>query len=325
MNLLILETGHANFLRPIAEGLRRRGYTIVWDKIKSSRQLDSADIVWLSALSFGGTQGELIISFSRAAKASKAKLVSYYIGDWTNLAESRKVLKGVDWSGFSLCFHANPALVAELRQLCPSARELPFVYLPVVMHPAYVYHDRKEFKRRIGMWGQYAHWWKDAWWLIRAFGKLQDMTSEHWQLEFRGCRPEHLEELPPIAKYEAEKLGVKFFPWGSFETLVQWVHSLDIVANGSLSEGDALPIGEGMLTGCYPLVRNWPGACDLYPEEYIVENDYDFVQKAMGWGEKSDATKRQLSSEAAAFARKKHDLAVATETVDSEFQRLLKR
>lgn len=311
-------------LEPIVDRLLERDYKVIWDDFRDSGQLGRADITWVSALQPNDRYLPALAELSRAGGTVGEHLVGYYLGDWTNLAEGRRALRQIYWPGFDLVFHANPVLVEELRRLCPETRRIRFVYLPRAIDSRCQDRGRSEFRRRIGMWGYYGRWWKDAWWLIRAFGKLKDMASrEGWELEFWGCPERLMEGIPEIAIQEAQKMGVKLHPWAdSFDELLEWIYSLDMVAHSSLSEGDAKPIAEGMLTGCYPLIRNWPGARALYPDKYIVENEWVFVQKAMEWAAKSDADKTKLAEESAAFARNKHDLKAIVDTVDWEFRKL---
>lgn len=48
------------------------------------------------------------------------------------------------------------------------------------------------------------------------------------------------------------------------------------VLNCSLREGNPITVLEGMACGCHPIINNWIGAVDLFDEESVYSNIYEF-------------------------------------------------
>ena len=62
------------------------------------------------------------------------------------------------------------------------------------------------------------------------------------------------------------------------QEILRWLIDKDIIINASESEGSPVSVIEAMMMGVIPLVRNWPGAEEFYPSEFILPfRDQEFV------------------------------------------------
>ncbi|MFQ6125769.1 MAG: glycosyltransferase [Candidatus Heimdallarchaeota archaeon] len=58
----------------------------------------------------------------------------------------------------------------------------------------------------------------------------------------------------------------------------RWLLDKDIIINASDRESFAVSLIEGMSLGVIPLIRNWPGADEIYPNEFILPfRDQEFI------------------------------------------------
>lgn len=65
--------------------------------------------------------------------------------------------------------------------------------------------------------------------------------------------------------------SVLFEPHGP--DIAEWYSHIGFILSTSDFEGSHQAVAEGMASGCIPVIRNWPGAAQLYPERYVY--DYD--------------------------------------------------
>ncbi|MBO1530417.1 glycosyltransferase [Psychrobacter sp. F1192] len=111
-------------------------------------------------------------------------------------------------------------------------------------------------------------------------------------LNIKGYRPEELEFMraPSRTKeldyyYETYKLietlglsdYVTFEGWGA--DVRDWYEKIDVILSPSENESFHYALADGVLSGCLPVVWNWPEADAIYPNEWVVSNNSDARQK----------------------------------------------
>lgn len=74
----------------------------------------------------------------------------------------------------------------------------------------------------------------------------------------------------PLLRYK-----VIFDPPG--DDINQWLSLVGYILSPSDAESFHMAIGEGVLTGCYPIIWDWEGASQIWGEEFIVKNLYEAV------------------------------------------------
>lgn len=66
------------------------------------------------------------------------------------------------------------------------------------------------------------------------------------------------------------------------QEIPRWLLDKDIIVNASESEGSPVSVVEAMMMGVIPLIRNWPGAEEFYPSEFVLPfRDQEFVNSLL--------------------------------------------
>ncbi|HAV42859.1 TPA: hypothetical protein DCX15_02440 [bacterium] len=68
--------------------------------------------------------------------------------------------------------------------------------------------------------------------------------------------------------------NVKLYGW--VDKVSDWLEDKDYILSTSIGEGCPVGIMEAMARGIKPLIHNWPGARDLYPDRYIFNTISEF-------------------------------------------------
>jgi glycosyltransferase involved in cell wall biosynthesis len=84
-------------------------------------------------------------------------------------------------------------------------------------------------------------------------------------------------------------LGDNIFLHGIVADMPEWLKDKHYVVCTSPWESQHMGVMEAMATGCMPLVHNFPGAKQIYPEEFVWTTIEEFVDKitTMPWSPSS--------------------------------------
>lgn len=175
----------------------------------------------------------------------------------------------VDWSKVDLLIYVNDSVrqVLENRVTIPAPQ--------ITVHNAvdgfrFSIPESKVYGKKIASVG-YINYRKNPGLLLYCFKKIHQYDPEfslHIAGEHQGPRLElyfdhFLKENP---------LPVYFDGW--VDDMAAWYADKDYVISTSLFESFHYSIAEGMACGLVPLIHNWFGAGNLYPEEFLF-NDPD--------------------------------------------------
>ncbi|WP_209121756.1 glycosyltransferase [Alkalihalobacillus sp. BA299] len=97
--------------------------------------------------------------------------------------------------------------------------------------------------------------------------------------------------------------SVVFDGWGS--DVSEWFKKIGFVLSTSDSESFHLAVAEGMASGAIPVIRNWYGSEDLYPNEYIFTNVDEAVSIVKDAQELNE--RKQTETELKEFIRNNYD------------------
>ncbi|NQV03756.1 MAG: glycosyltransferase [Bacteroidia bacterium] len=97
----------------------------------------------------------------------------------------------------------------------------------------------------------------------------------------------------------------------------EWFQKIGFILSTSDHESFHLSIPEGMASGAIPVIRNWEGARELYPEKYIFEDLQGAVNTIYKWSDPENFQKEQPVLKD--FARKNFDLPVILKQYDHLF------
>ena len=127
-----------------------------------------------------------------------------------------------------------------------------------------------------------------------------------WTLIFKATPSTYKNLTVEVKKLIERSLNIVWIPeW--LEDIAPFYQDLDIFINNSTSEGQGVSILEAMSCGVYSLIRNWPHAIELYPQENVFSDLQECRGKIISWSEKSNDEKRKISVETRAFIAKYYD------------------
>ena len=86
------------------------------------------------------------------------------------------------------------------------------------------------------------------------------------------------------------------------ESMPQLMNDHHVILGVSREETAHYAMGEGMATGCYPLMMYWKDSEKIYPPESIAFSLTDLLVKLKAWGDSSSEKKQELSEHASTYA-----------------------
>jgi len=116
---------------------------------------------------------------------------------------------------------------------------------------------------------------KDPYFTLHIAGDYQDWKSPHIQMENT--------EISHYIHHLINELNLndKIFFYGNIDNVNNWLEDKSYIISTSLREGMPINILEGMSKGLMPVVHNFPGARDFYPNEYIFNTLDEFISIIM--------------------------------------------
>ena len=116
--------------------------------------------------------------------------------------------------------------------------------------------------------------------LIRMFAELEPGLFE---LNIVGkANAEYLDSCIELVEALGIKNSVRFWAHMPKNALVEFMKKQHIIISNSRDEGQHTVIKEGMATGLYPIINNWLGAKETYPEKYIFTKVIPYLQICAG-------------------------------------------
>ncbi|UCC43453.1 MAG: tetratricopeptide repeat protein [Candidatus Zixiibacteriota bacterium] len=179
----------------------------------------------------------------------------------------------VDWSKVDHLLFVNESVRSLVR---PQVKNLP---------PSTVIHNGvdlerfrtprdKRYGKKIASVG-YINYKKNPALLLYCFKKIHEYDPEY-TFHIAGTHQD-----PRIALYFSHfldkiKLPISFDGW--IEDMPAWYADKDYVISTSLFESFHYSIAEGMASGLMPLIHNWYGAENLYPDRYLYNDPDDCLR-----------------------------------------------
>jgi glycosyltransferase involved in cell wall biosynthesis len=116
--------------------------------------------------------------------------------------------------------------------------------------------------------------------LLHAFHKLHTIDPA-WRLFFAG--PLQDDVLAAYLHLLVEELGLgdSVFFTGMQNDVAGWLEDKHYLVSGSLAEGHPVNVLEGMARGLKPVIHMFPGARDLFPEEYLWRTLDEFCERIL--------------------------------------------
>ena len=155
----------------------------------------------------------------------------------------------------------------------------------------------------------------DSRYRLRIKGKQPREYEWLWRRPEERTYYERFEEL--LAQPELAG-AISFDDHG--DDVQDWFSRVGFVLSTSEREGSHQSVAEGMASSAVPIIRNWPGADDLYPERYVFGSVDRAVELVQSW---SDPVVRAAEGEACRlFAAKNFDETMIADAFDRLIGRL---
>jgi glycosyltransferase involved in cell wall biosynthesis len=111
------------------------------------------------------------------------------------------------------------------------------------------------------------------------------VAGEHQEMRFKL----YFDHMLKAMKLESH---IRFYGW--VDDIVSWLADKQYILSTSLLESFGYGIAEGMACGLKPLIHNFIGAKELYPEKYCFNSIKDFGNMVLGSGYDSDEYRRYI-------------------------------
>jgi glycosyltransferase involved in cell wall biosynthesis len=246
--------GYDHFLIDIKEYFNVRGKVVATPR--------EADLIWIE------WAGLHIIPFTRDFPGKKivVRLHAYELN-------SPQVLRQIPWEKVSLLIFISTAKSELFHKLLPNA-EVRTIFIPNTINmKKFAFSPRTACSFKLGMLGRiYPN--KG----ILSILLQMRMLDRAWKLTVQGSplrkHPIYFYNLKLAKAFLGLLKRVEFLP--HIDQPQEFYQNHDIIISNSRKEGFHTVIAEGMACGCYPIVKNWPGAETLYPHDQIFTNMRQF-------------------------------------------------
>jgi len=269
------DPGNHRFIEPLMEKLKTYGYE--YRIINNWTAVDDADIYW-----FDFCDNNLISATNDDGKLLKGKMVIARLHAVEYYLNFHKQIK---WE-----FVNNLIFVSDhMRRMC----DVKGVKQTVV-HNGIDLEKLSYRERRPGMVIGYAGNIVPAKGILIMFHYLRELLNRQkgYSLKMIGLNRFHGREGE---YYNYYKNDLPIIEAGETNNINQWLEGVDFLWQPSLTESFSLIIGEAMAKGIKPLINDFYGSRELWPEELIyrdfsgfmkiLQADYDSA-KYRAWAEK---------------------------------------
>ncbi len=142
-------------------------------------------------------------------------------------------------------------------------------------------HDRtqvRKYGKRLGMLGR----------LIPRKGCLEIATLmekelSDFSLSLMGLSENDTKFAPELVDaIRKQKGNITILDHATGDTVIKWFADVDFIISNSGDESWHAAITEGMLCGCVPMVRHWPGAEEMHPASSLFETTDELIVRLRG-------------------------------------------
>jgi len=218
-----------------------------------------------------------------------------------------KFLAETNWINVDKIIFVGPYMLEKFIGIFPDIREKCLVIPNLIEPVSFDLEKEKKFAFHLGLLGilpklKAPHLALD---ILKELRK----TDKRYKLYIKSKRPEELDWLwqkPEEQEYYKEffnsldELGLQeavvFEPHGS--DVQQWFRHIGFIVSTSDYEAFHMAVAEGMASGSVPVIRNWEGAKDLFPERLIFNDVKEAVSLILSYSdpEKYKAESKELKN-----------------------------
>jgi len=168
----------------------------------------------------------------------------------------------VDWNKVDLVIFVNGSVESMLKPRLPASVET--VVIPNAVDTERFRLQKTTYGKKIASVG-YINYKKNPQLLLYIMAELKQWDPE-FELHIAGQHQDSRIEL--YLNDMSRKLGIDIHYHGWIEDMPAFYKEMDFVISTSLFESFHLSIAEGMACGLIPLVHDWFGAAEIYPDKF---------------------------------------------------------
>ncbi|MFQ5498435.1 MAG: glycosyltransferase [Candidatus Zixiibacteriota bacterium] len=255
---------HRMFIDPVMEELKGKNDIRFFDG-DSAPQIEDlmkwADIAWFEWCD------QLLIEATRLKKSCPIVCRLHSYEAFTDMPSK------VDWSKVDRLVFVNESVRQIFLQQVQPALPMTIIHNGVDTD-RFVIPEQKKYGSKIASVG-YINYKKNPTLLLYCFKKIHEFDPGA-TLHIAGTHQDIRIELYFQHFLNQYNLPVHFDGW--VEDMPKWYRDKDFVISTSLFESFHYSIAEGMASGLMPMVHNWFGASNLYPQEVLFGDPDDCLR-----------------------------------------------
>lgn len=261
----------SNFLLPIIRNLEERGHRVkmfpAQSEVDLERAMRWADVTWVEWMT------DVAVAISRMQKQSKVVVRCHryeVFGHWPS---------SMKWDGVSGFIFVNKSIQDSLvRRLTRDIDNPSVVVIPNMVEESRFKFNPKKFSSdgpvKIALSG-YINSKKGIPLFMFCVKKMRDVGIPLEPTIVGTAQDAMVIEYANHVN-EAHDLGIKFRPWT--DDVPALYREMDCVISSSMTESFHYSIPEGVMSGCFPFVHDWPGS-NIWPDEWKFFTPDDFHAK----------------------------------------------
>lgn len=275
--LTVVKPSGANFIRhylPYFPDGSRTAYT-AQDAINSIPNFDIVLFEWANDLTAQIINSEKFRELQ--SKHQFKPVVRIHDHEVTKVFANERRIDRIAWNRVDSVWFINPLIRQQFHEL--KGREIRSFFLPNAVDPAlfpeYISHEKRvgvvslyfRQRKRLDRVAQIARLLPDWLFHIRVEIPTPD-HAEYW------CEYQKFKRLSAgLENIQIETRSVGLTERGRYEPadLVQWYRDKAVILSTSDHEGFHYAVAEGALSGCMPVVWNWPSS-EAFWAPYLVES-----------------------------------------------------
>jgi len=298
----VLIAGHdLKFINSIAKEMMKRGFNVLQDKWvnhtthdvgKSRSLLNAADVV-ICEWALGNS-----VWYSNNVRDDQSLFIRFHRQEIET-----DFLQNINWDSVDNIVFIAPLIQREAAEKFNIPKGKDILLLNSVDTSRFVREKSEQSGRTLGLMGMVPR--------MKRFDKALDILHQlnqqglNFQLRIKGKQPTDyhwMQDRPEEMKwYETQMkrleedphlIGqVHFDGWGN--NVPEWFSEVGFILSVSDFEGSHQAVAEGAASGAVPIIIEWPGASEVYPQDWCVDTVNDAVDMIIKETSEVDKTKGQ--------------------------------
>jgi len=270
------------------------GHAVITDPYFNPVKAEWADTIWIE-----WCEGTAVDASKRKGHfegvISDHKPITQQDFDWTGKKLINRMVdieayyghfRAVDWNNVDVLTYIAKHIfeMVDEEKNFSQYKNLQTVHIPLGIEvDAWKFKDRKGDGRNIA-WVNHSWTAKNLQLAIMGLRELINLTKDKsWKLYMVGTWSNE-QWFKPFIEYQIKSLGLQDNV--TMQTRVpsvdDFLDEMDFILNTSMKEAFSLITAEAMAKGIKPIIYDWKGSRDIYPEKYIYTTITEMIQLFLG-------------------------------------------